>query len=242
MLAIMEYERRCFEKWRLKLGPHHLIQTLSSFISTERQKKIDIVLSQRLSGIDLAIESPYDIHNVFAAIRSSEALGVSKTHLINFDGKHKSGKNATTSGTHRWIHMHKHEKTQDFLRYAKNHNYLVAGASLDASITVTELPVDKNIIIVFGNEQLGLSEEAKNGADILFYLPMFGMAQSYNLSVSCALALNELTLKKRQYLKRLGNLSEQDKLLEKAWFYFKTLGITHSNAILIKENPLLSST
>ncbi|MGD9715111.1 MAG: TrmH family RNA methyltransferase, partial [Thermomicrobiales bacterium] len=46
--------------------------------------------------------------------------------------------------------------------------------------------------MVFGNETRGLTQEAMGQADGEIYIPMMGMVQSLNISVSCAVTLYEL--------------------------------------------------
>jgi tRNA (guanosine-2'-O-)-methyltransferase len=45
---------------------------------------------------------------------------------------------------------------------------------------------------VFGNEHRGVSEEAMKHADGNFLIPQFGMLQSLNVSVACAVSLYEV--------------------------------------------------
>ncbi len=45
--------------------------------------------------------------------------------------------------------------------------------------------------IVFGSEREGLSPAARDGADVRIKIPMFGMVQSLNLSVSAGIILYE---------------------------------------------------
>ena len=47
------------------------------------------------------------------------------------------------------------------------------------------------VAIVFGNEHRGVSDEAAGEADGLIQIPMFGMIQSLNVSVACAIVLYE---------------------------------------------------
>ena len=44
---------------------------------------------------------------------------------------------------------------------------------------------------MFGNEHRGVSNEAASAADICFKIPMYGMIQSLNVSVACAITLYE---------------------------------------------------
>ncbi|EGC31314.1 hypothetical protein DICPUDRAFT_156844 [Dictyostelium purpureum] len=53
---------------------------------------------------------------------------------------------------------------------------------------------NEKIALVFGNETVGVSEEMKSLADRRFYLPMIGMVQSFNVSVSVAMTLAYLKM------------------------------------------------
>jgi tRNA C32,U32 (ribose-2'-O)-methylase TrmJ len=51
----------------------------------------------------------------------------------------------------------------------------------------------KKICIIMGNEQYGVSDQVKALADESFYLPMVGMAESFNLSVATAITCAHLS-------------------------------------------------
>jgi tRNA (guanosine-2'-O-)-methyltransferase len=59
-------------------------------------------------------------------------------------------------------------------------------------MTIREVPIDKPIALVFGTEISGISEEVAEFSDHLVRLPMFGFTESFNVSVSAALALSRL--------------------------------------------------
>ena len=94
------------------------------------------------------------------------------------------------------------------------------------------LPLDHPICFLFGNEKEGISDEAKKGCDLLFRVPMFGMVESYNLSVAAAITLYDYLRKKRKKLQRNGDLDLQEMIEEKARFYVRSLGIEQSSEIL----------
>ena len=54
------------------------------------------------------------------------------------------------------------------------------------------------IALLFGNEKTGLSSKAISLADKLVTIPMLGIAQSMNISVSAALAIYEVTRQRRE--------------------------------------------
>jgi len=51
---------------------------------------------------------------------------------------------------------------------------------------------NKKVAVVLGNEHRGLSEEAIKGADVKIYIPMKGMVQSMNISVTAAILMYEI--------------------------------------------------
>ena len=72
----------------------------------------------------------------------------------------------------------------------------------------------KKIALVFGNEHRGVSEEAAKMADEVFFIPMYGMIQSLNVSVATAVTLYEA--QRQRKLIKMYEQSELDKIeLEK---------------------------
>ncbi|KAF2074300.1 hypothetical protein CYY_004394 [Polysphondylium violaceum] len=88
----------------------------------------------------------------------------------------------------------------------------------------------EKIALVFGNEVVGVSNELKEKSDQTFFLPMSGMVQSFNVSVSVAMTL--------AYLKAQGalngNLSEFEKNLIFTKWHIDSLG--DSDLILKRYN------
>ncbi|WP_194847874.1 TrmH family RNA methyltransferase [Candidatus Neptunochlamydia vexilliferae] len=205
-----------------------IIHHLHTFLTEERIARIDQVLACRLNSIEVALEAPYDIHNGLAVIRTAEALGVSQLHFINAQMKKGQGKN-TTKGTLKWTRLTRHETLEDFLNKKK---VLIAGACAEGEVPLEELPLDLPLCFLFGNEREGLSEEAKQQADILFKVPMYGMVESLNLSVAAAITLYDFLKRKRAHLGKEGDFTKQEILEEKARFYIRSLGIEQSNEIL----------
>ncbi|QVL57339.1 MAG: RNA methyltransferase [Simkaniaceae bacterium] len=214
----------------LKVYPKEkIIETLVPFLTKERIQTIDEVLANRMRSVQIAIERPYDIHNGLAVVRTAEALGASHVHFINAQMKKGQGK-GTTKGTMKWVHLHRHPSLKEF--HEAKGEVLLAGASADGELSLENLPLERPICFLFGNEKEGISEEAKKRCDLLFRVPMFGMVESYNLSVAAAITLYDFLRKKRKKLQRNGDLDTQEMIEEKARFYVRSLGIEQSNEIL----------
>ena len=66
------------------------------------------------------------------------------------------------------------------------------------SKSLYELDLKQNVVLVFGNEHYGVTEEAAEKADENFLIPQFGMIQSLNISVACAVSLFEASRQKQE--------------------------------------------
>lgn len=174
----------------------HIADTLRGYLTEARREKIEWLLDRRLPQIQVAIEAPSDPHNAAAVVRTAEALGVVDVHLIASERRALQAKN-TTQGAFRWVRTHHHEDLCGFLDHEALQRVSMFGAWMDAERTVDELPIGRPVCVVFGNETRGLSLEARSACEGGFRIPMVGMSESLNLSVSAAITLYGLASRHR---------------------------------------------
>lgn len=168
----------------------------------ERLSKLKRVAAQRQSGLTVVIEDVFDPHNLGAIARSCDAFGIQQINVIfdkqpAFDPK-EVGKNSSTA-TNKWLEYHIHHDTKTALRKLKSEGWRLVATVVDSSappIYEADLCQPK-LALLFGNEKTGLSEQAIELADLLVTIPMVGIAQSMNVSVSAALAIYEVTAQRR---------------------------------------------
>jgi tRNA (guanosine-2'-O-)-methyltransferase len=199
-----------------------IIEHLSPYINQKRQERIDDVIQGRLDSIQLVIECPSDINNAFAAIRTAEALGISKVHIITPEGTTLMAK-PITQGAFYWVDIIYYNSFDKFLDYAKQQQLALAGGAVDASIPLAEVPVDEPLCILIGNEQRGLSPQAQTACNYLYKIPMVGMSESMNLSVSAAISLYDTTQRKRHHLGSSGDLSTEQQSLTRAKYFLNSV-------------------
>ena len=70
--------------------------------------------------------------------------------------------------------------------------YKIYATDLDATTTIDEIDLSQKIAIVMGNEHEGISPYAREHADGRVMLPMYGFAQSFNISVAAALTFSQV--------------------------------------------------
>lgn len=210
-------------------SPEVVIQNLIPFMTKARIERIDQVLSRRIHRVQIAVESPYDVHNGLAMVRTAEAMGVTHVHFIQALMKKGQGK-GTTRGTMKWAHLKRHDTLEAFLQ--GQDEVLLAGACVDGKVSIENLPIEKPICFLFGNENTGLTDSAKKACDMLYHVPMYGMVESYNLSVTAALTLYDFLGRKRQSMGREGDLTPAEHLIEKAQYYIRSMGPEMARQIL----------
>lgn len=169
----------------------------------ERLEKLSRVAHNRQVGFTVVIEDVFDPHNLGAVTRTCDAFGIQDINVIfethpEFNPK-EVGKNSSTA-TNKWINYRIHHSTQEGLQILKDEGWLVVATVIDEdadSIFEADLTHPK-IAMLFGNEKMGLSQQAVDMADKRVTIPMQGIAQSMNISVSAALFIYEVTRQRRE--------------------------------------------
>jgi tRNA (guanosine-2'-O-)-methyltransferase len=91
-----------------------------------------------------------------------------------------------------------------------------------ATTTIDDVDVSTPIAIAFGNEHAGLSTAAIDACDGALGVPMYGFVESYNLSVTVALAMSTIARRRRAHLGALGDLpDDKRRVLRAKWFAAK---------------------
>jgi tRNA (guanosine-2'-O-)-methyltransferase len=173
----------------------------------KRIEKLKWVLSKRQPSLRIVIENIFDPHNVSAIFRTCDAAGIPRVSLVyNIEKFPKIGKKSSASA-YKWIEREKYKTIGECYKKLKEENYIVYASSLNPdSKNLYDLDFTKKSAIIFGNEHRGLSKEAQVFADECFFIPMYGMVQSLNVSVSAAISIYE-ALRQRS-LKGLYDKSE----------------------------------
>lgn len=214
-------------------GVEAMTEALAPFVSERRRARIEAVLGGRLRSLHVAIEAPYDPHNAAAVVRSAEAQGAWQVDVIAASQRVLQARR-TTTGTHNWIETRNHRDLDAFLAAiapARASGMVLAGACVDATHMLEELPVDGPICLLFGNEHAGLSAPAQAACDVRYRIPIHGMAESYNLSVSAALSLYSVCARRRAALGSTGDLDRAQTDLERARCYYRSVDPRHARAL-----------
>lgn len=162
--------------------------------TSRRQERIESVLARRQPSLTVVLEDVHDPHNASAVLRSCDAVGVLDVHLVyvNEEPPRKSFGRSTSASAAKWIRLHQHESISACYAVLREQGFTIAATALEPdSKDFYSTDLTRPTALVFGNEMRGVSEAAIAGADMTVYIPMQGMVESLNISVSCAVTLYE---------------------------------------------------
>jgi tRNA (guanosine-2'-O-)-methyltransferase len=158
----------------------------------KRINKIRAVVLKRQPSLKIILEDIHDPHNVSAIFRTCDAAGIPKVSLLyNIEKFPKIGKKSSASAF-KWIEKEKFKSVEECYKQLRLEGYKIYVSSIsEGAKDLYEIDLTKKVAIVMGNEHRGVSKEAEDLADEKFYIPMYGMVQSLNVSVSAAITIYE---------------------------------------------------
>jgi len=172
-----------------------VLEAFYNIISESKQEKYDSIAANRTRYITVVMENLIKDHNASAVLRSCDCFGIQDLHAIEKNIRYEIQRDiAKGAGT--WVDLHSHSTGEnpsiECLQGLKNQGYQIVSTSPHTDMTIKEVPLDKPIALVFGTEVSGISKEVAEFSDHLVRLPMYGFTESFNVSVSAALALSRL--------------------------------------------------
>ncbi len=190
-----EDERTCLELLS-KYDQKEQRAILSDIIGSVRASKLIRAFEYRITNIHLAVEQPFDPHNAAAMVRSAEAMGLIHMHAITTNKEVFNAK-ATTQGAYHWMFLSYFKTTEKLYTHCKKRNIAIAACTMDGETPINALDLSKPTCLIFGNEHHGLSNKALEEADTRVCIPMYGLSESLNLSVSAAICCYALSTRIR---------------------------------------------
>ncbi len=176
-----------------------LIQYLEGFVNDRRKEKLKKVLTQRTRHLTVVLEDVYQSHNFSAVLRSADIFGIQNIHFIENRNYLKISEDVAM-GAQKWLTIERYKQHENntlaCLQKLKKEGYQIVATSVaPTSINLEDLNIDKPTALVFDTELTGISKDVENMADTFVTIPMVGFTESFNISVTVALCLYELSKK-----------------------------------------------
>lgn len=191
-----------------------LWEEVAVFLTDERKELFERLLNQRTRHITIAVEDIFHEHNSGALIRSAECFGIQDVHVMEDENNFKVQR-GMAMGAQNWVTIKNHKGDKGILgcvNELKEKGYTVVAATPhDTDIELHDYQPTEKTAFFFGSEQAGVSPIVLKNADKCMRIPIYGATESFNVSVSSALILQEMRRKMAAMDKDVWQLSEKEK-------------------------------
>jgi tRNA (guanosine-2'-O-)-methyltransferase len=188
------------------------------------EEKIEIfrhVLNQRTRHITVVLEDIYQPHNASAVLRSCDGFGIQDVHIIENRNYFEVSKGVTI-GSDKWLTIKRYNQLKInnsalCMNRLRDEGYrIIATTPHENDYDLPDLAITDKTAVFFGAEKEGLSQYILDEADDYVKIPMYGFSESFNISVSVALTLYDLTsrLRKSNLNWQLNEKEKFDLMLE----------------------------
>ena len=206
-----------------ELSAQAVIDLIRPLLTSERCARLEAVVASRSFSLVPVLENIYDFGNISAVMRSSEAFGFARVHLVTAPGARFKAANRVTKGAEKWLDVEIHRSPSDCVRQLKQSGFQVYATHLEAARPIAEIDFTRPTAVVFGNEKDGVSPEMLELVDGRFIIPMQGFSQSFNISVAAAIALYHGWHQRETRLGRSGDLTSKEQRILLANYYLRCL-------------------
>ena len=168
-------------------------------ITPERLERLQEVLVKRQKGLTLVLSNIHDPHNVSAIYRSCDAFGVPEVHLYYTDTAFPALSRRSSGSARKWVDTIRHRSREELLAALRGQGMQILSTSCSPQARALDAyDFTRPTAVIMGNEHSGVSAELACAVDGELYIPMYGMIQSFNVSVAAAIILAEAARQRKQ--------------------------------------------
>ncbi|VUD47279.1 tRNA (guanosine(18)-2'-O)-methyltransferase [Thalassocella blandensis] len=160
-------------------------------MTPERYNRITQVLKKRQPDLTVITDEVHKQRNLAAIIRNCDAVGIDQVHCAMPEMGYQiySG---TSASAQKWVDVLHYSEVQEPINLLKARGFQILAANLtEDAVDYRKVDYTVPTALVMGAEVKGVSGQSQAAADYNIVLPMYGMVESYNVSVACALILAE---------------------------------------------------
>lgn len=169
---------------------------LAHYMTAERVALLHKNIEHRTRHLTVLLENINKPQNASAILRTCDCMGIQDVHISASSVEYSPNKRIVR-GADKWLTMHSYQhkhSTKTAIQALQEKGYRVLAACPHKTAhRIDQVDVEQSkVALLFGTEREGISQEAEAYADGFVYIPMYGFSESYNVSVTVALALQTL--------------------------------------------------
>jgi len=144
-------------------------------------------LDTRRHPFHVAIENWEHDHNIGTVVRTANAFLAREIHIV---GKRRWNRRGAMM-TNVYQHVVKHPTIEDLVAWADSEDLPIIGIdNVDGSVPLETSHLPERCVMLFGQEGPGLSEPAKQAAEMVCSIAQYGSTRSINAGVAAGVAMH----------------------------------------------------
>ena len=149
-------------------------------------------LDTRRHGFHVAVENWAHDMNIGSVVRTANAFAAAEVHIVGMRRWNRRGAMVTD----RYQHVRHHPDVADLVAWAATGGPdgaalpVVGIDNLPGSVPLEGYPLPRECVLVFGQESVGLSDEARAACVDVLHIRQFGSTRSINAGAAAAIAMH----------------------------------------------------
>lgn len=153
-----------------------------------RHEAIVADLDRQRRPFHVAIENWQHDFNIGTVVRNANAFLAQAVHVVGKKRWNRRGAMVTD----RYQHIIHHSTVADLVAYAQDQELVLLGVDLlPGSADIRHIEMPRNVIMIFGQEGPGLSDEMREAVSLVAHIPQIGSTRSINAGVASGIAMYE---------------------------------------------------
>lgn len=145
-------------------------------------------LTPKRHPFEIAIENLHHDANIGTIVRTANAFMANKVHIVGRRRWNRRGAMVTD----RYQTIEHQETVDELIEYARAQDLkLVVVDNNTRSVPIEGAVFPENCLFLFGHEGIGVSELAKQEADIVVSIAQFGSTRSINVGVAAGIVMHQ---------------------------------------------------
>lgn len=136
--------------------------------------------------LHVAVENWEKDLNLGTITRSANAFNVSGFHIVGEKKWNRRGAMAT----YRYVHVFHHDTIEELHDFCEDSSITLIGIdNCETSVPIEGATLPEHSMLLFGNEGVGLTDDAKKRCEKIYEISMAGSTRSLNSSVAAGIAM-----------------------------------------------------
>lgn len=151
-----------------------------------KRESIRKAIAERSREFEVAIENLGHDFNIGSIVRTANALGASRVHIVGRRRWNRRGAMVTD----RYLEIVHHPDVSDFVADARSREVRIVGIdNLPGSEPIEDATFPRRTVLVMGEESAGLSAEMVAACERILHITQFGSTRSMNVGHAAAIAM-----------------------------------------------------